>query len=555
MKIYFLLIFTIILNINCSAQNLFLNVFGNSEKETKTIDSIGYTKNHPNVKSIADENNLLSTKLTQLGYIENEILELKKITDSTFQTQFSIGKKTDSLSIHIGRNSELKSLGLSDSKNDTIKIAFSESETFMNNTLNALEKKGYSLAKLQLSNFKKEKNNLYAELNTNLGNQRQLNDIVIVGFDNFPESHRINIKKLYRKKTFNQENLRKVNNNFNQFQFASQTKYPEILFTKDTTKVYVYLQKAKPNKFDGLIGFSNDENSKFIFNGYLDLLLVNTMNAGEAFSLFWKSDGQEQTTFNVNLEIPYIFKSRLGLKTNLNIFKQDSTFQNTKKAIDLGYLFNYNTRLYLGYQSTESSDIQNQNNSFVNDYNNNFKTLLFEYSNRFTDNYLFPEKTKIYIKTGFGTRQTNSTTNDQTFTEINLKHDIYINKKNSFNLRSQNSFLFSDTYIINELYRFGGINSIRGFNENSLQGNTFASILTEYRNQLAPNLYVHTIFDYGYYQDRTSNIENSLLGIGLGVGLASKNGLLNISYANGSQKNQSINPSNSIVHVRFSSTF
>lgn len=551
--VYLFIIF--LLSTNCLAQNLHLKISGISDKETKTIDSIDYSRTHLNVKSITNENNLLSAKLTQIGYIENEILDFKKITDSTFQTKFNIGKKTDSILIHIGRNPELKSLSLFDSKNDTLKIAFSESETFMNNTLNSLEKKGYSLAKLQLVDFKKEKNNLYAELNINLSNQRQINDIVIVGFDKFPESHRINIKRLYRRKTFNQENLRKISNNFNQFQFARQTKYPEILFTKDTTKVYVYLEKVKPNKFDGLIGFSNNEENKLIFNGYLDLQLINTLNKGETFSLFWKSDGQEQTTFNVNLEIPYIFKSRLGLKTNFNIFKQDSTFQNTKKAIDLGYLFNYNTRLYLGYQSTESSDIQNQNNSFVSDYNNNFKTLLFEYSNRFTENYLFPEKTRIYIKTGFGNRETNTTKNNQTFFEINLKHDIYINKKNSFNIRSQNSILHSNSYISNELHRFGGINSIRGFNENSLQGNVFASILTEYRNQLAPNLYIHTILDYGYYQDKTTNTESSLLGIGLGVGIASKNGLLNVSYANGSQRNQPINPSNSIVHVKFSSTF
>jgi len=56
-------------------------------------------------------------------------------------------------------------------------------------------------------------------------------------------------------------------------------------------------------------------------------------------ALFWKSDGKDQKTFNASLEIPYIFKSPLGIKSQLNIFKQDSTFQNTKTAIDLGYYF------------------------------------------------------------------------------------------------------------------------------------------------------------------------------------------------------------------------
>jgi 1,2-phenylacetyl-CoA epoxidase PaaB subunit len=39
-------------------------------------------------------------------------------------------------------------------------------------------------------------------------------------------------------------------------------KYPETLFTKDSTKVYVYLEKQNSNNFDGFIGFNNNENQK-----------------------------------------------------------------------------------------------------------------------------------------------------------------------------------------------------------------------------------------------------------------------------------------------------
>ena len=113
----------------------------------------------------------------------------------------------------------------------------------------------------------------------------------------------------------------------------------------------------------------------------------------------------------------------------------------------------------------------------------------------------------------------------------------------------------SDTYIINELYRFGGINSVRGFNENSLQANAFTSILTEYRYVLSPSIYVHSIVDYAYFQDKTSNLQDNLLGLGFGFGLLTKNGLFNIIYANGSTKDQTIKLSNSIVHISLKATF
>lgn len=113
----------------------------------------------------------------------------------------------------------------------------------------------------------------------------------------------------------------------------------------------------------------------------------------------------------------------------------------------------------------------------------------------------------------------------------------------------------STNYLVNELFRFGGINSIRGFNENSLQGNLLTSILTEYRYVLSPSLYAHSIIDYGYFKDNTSNTSDTLLGLGFGIGLQTKNGLFNLIYANGSTKEQTAKLSNSIVHISLKATF
>ena len=120
------------------------------------------------------------------------------------------------------------------------------------------------------------------------------------------------------------------------------------------------------------------------------------------------------------------------------------------------------------------------------------------------------------------------------------KHYFYLNDKNGISVKSQSYYLKSDQYISNELYRFGGINTIRGFNDNSLQASFLTSVMTEYRYIITPNLYIHSIIDYGIYQDKATNSANKLLGIGLGFGLLTKNGLLNLVYANGSTENQAI---------------
>lgn len=548
-----------------SAQNFQLKLIGSSESETKTLDSLNYYPNHKNLKSIVDELTIATEKLSKMGYVENRLLENTKENDSIYIAKFRLGEKINSIHIYIGRDPILIDLISLDKTKDSIILPYGEIESFLNQTLLKLERKGFALAKLKLSTIQKKKKSLYANLQFETGQQRQLNSIVVQHAEgdkknSFPKGHLAQLNRKYHNNTFNQDVVRRIHDDFEKIRFVSQVKYPEILFTKDTTKVYVYLDKRKSNTFDGYVGFANNENNKIRFNGYLDVTLENTLRAGEQFSLYWKSDGNKQKTFTTGIELPYLFKSPLSLKAQIHIFKQDSTFQNTKKAIDLGYFIDYNTRIYLGYQSTESSDIQNKNNKTLSDYTNSYFTSNLEYSKLNNTNSNFPEKSSLFITTGFGKRITNDSpetigTNKQFYIKLDVLHTFYLNPKNSININSRTNFLKSETYIINELFRFGGSNSIRGFTENSLQANFMTTIQTEYRHAVFPNLYIHSITDYGYYQDNSTKNKENLIGLGLGMGLNTKNGLLKLAFANGSFKNQEMKFYNTIIHINYSIKF
>lgn len=535
-------------------QNFYLNIKGTSEIENKTIDSLQYENKHASVALLLEEQKRFENKLTNQGFFDWQLLEQKKVNDSSFVFKYNLGNSIKNNTIYIGKlSAEEKSLLQLES--ETLIIATNEVEHFMKSKIALLEKKGYSLANLQLTNQRKIDNNLFSELQLKLNSKRNITDIVIVGYDKFPAGIKKAITKKAKKATFNQDNLKQINNEFDKLQFVNQLKYPEILFTTDSTKIFVYVEKSKPNKFDGFIGFSNDDQSKLTFNGYLDLQLQNILNSGEKFNLYWKNDGNRQTSFNIGTELPYIFKSPIGIKANLRIFKQDSTFQNTVTDLNLGYYFSYNTKAFVGYQKTTSVDIQNTNSFSLNDFTNTFLTSSFEHIALNSDSFIFPEKAKVFVKFGTGNRTIASQKTSQFFTQLDLSYNLNLNPKNSIFVRNQTFYLQSDDYVINELFRFGGINSIRGFNENSLQANAYSGIIAEYRYLVASNLYLHSITDYGYFQDKTSNIEDRLLGLGIGFGLFTKNGLFNLVYANGSTSEQAIKLSNSIVHISFKTNF
>jgi hypothetical protein len=556
-----------IASISLHAQDLHLQIKGTNQTETQIIDSLNYSRNHPNLKSIFEEVKNTSEKLSKNGYLDHNIIETKKINDSTFTSIIDLKSKTKEVHIYIGANhSFFYDVKI---KNDTLIIPYRELENYLNQKTLDAEKAGFALNKIKLENIQKKKSIIYATLNFKSEKKRTVNSIILTQTDDskrdyFPKGHFKQLNKKYLNKTFNQETIKQLHNDINAFEFITQTKYPEILFTNDSTKVYTYIEKRKANTFDGYIGFSNDENKKTTLNGYLDLSLLNTLRTGEQFSLYWKSDGNQQKTFNTKIEIPYIFQSSLGIKAQLNIFKQDSTFQNTKTAIDLGYFLNYNSRLYLGYQSTESSDIQNTNNTTISDYKNSYITSTLEYKKTDYLNTLLPKKASLSLIIGYGKRNTNNSpqtveSSKQFYTNLNLSYNFELNKKNFIFLNPQIFYLKSQNYITNELFRFGGTNSVRGFAENSLQGNFASMLLTEYRYKVSNNLYINSIIDFAIYQDLTNNQNlnklQKLSGVGIGTTIQTTSGLLRINLSNGGENLQEIKLFNTIVSICYNVKF
>ena len=563
----YLYIFFFLLSISGYAQNFHLNISSTTERENKILDSLNYKTTHKNIKSIYDETHNISARLNKIGFINNKILKTEQLNDSTYNSTILLNELIKEVHIYIGINNY--TFYTENKKQDTIIIPYTEIENFLNQQIINAEKTGYALSKIKLDNIKSKNSIIFADLKFKSEKKRVVNSIILSQAnpnekDYFPKGHLKQLNKKYLNKTFNQEVIKELYDDINTFEFISQTKYPQILFTNDSTKIYTYIEKRKANTFDGYIGFSNDENKKTTLNGYLDVSLINTLHAGEQFSLYWKSDGNQQKTFNTKIEIPYIFKSPLGLKAQLNIFKQDSTFQNTKKSIDLGYYLNYNSKIYLGYQSTESSDIQNTNNSSISDYKNSYITSTFEYKKIDHLNNLSPKKANLNLTIGYGKRNTSNepetaTPSQQLYLNTNLSYNFELNKKNFIFLNSQNLYLKSKNYITNELFRFGGLNSIRGFTENSLQGNYTSMILTEYRYIVSNNLYINSILDYAIYQDQT-NISNpkkinNLTGIGIGTTIQTPNGLLRINLSNGGSNIQELQLFNTIVNICYNVKF
>lgn len=535
-----------------NAQNLFLKIKSNSEIENATIDSISYQKNHDNVKSIISEFDQFQNNLFNSGYINQRLISSEKINDSTFLYLISLNQRVKSIKINFDSiDSGIKKI--LNITNDFTEFPINKTENLISNYLEVLEKQGYSISQIKLNNQIILNDQINAQLNIILDEKRKIDLITINPYTNFPKGISKQLLKKYIKKDFNQQTINELQKELSQFPFIKTVKPPEVLFTENKTVLYLFLEKANVNQFDGLIGFSNDDNGAVRFNGNLDLKLMNILNKGEQFNLYWRNDGKQQSTFNLGTELPYLFQSPIGLKANLQIFKQDSTQQNTKFGTSLLYYLTYNNKIGLGYQSTTS--VAGEFNTYAaQNYSNRFLTFTYEFSH-YREHVLFPLQTRVNALLGTGNRTNEETKTKQQFIDIEAFTHLYLDHRNIVYLKGKVYQLFSPNILYNELYRLGGTQNIRGFYENTLQAQSLAGIFTEYRFVLSPTLYAHSITDYVYYIDKSTNTKANLYSVGLGIGIATPSGLFNLIYANGLQPKQNFKMSNSIIHLSYKAQF
>ncbi|MHA7058603.1 POTRA domain-containing protein [Aquimarina sp. M1] len=537
-----------------------LLIKGKDTIESSKIDSIGYKTIFKNFIDIKTEIETTQKKLLRLGHLDIRLLELEKTSDSLFTAVLELNKKYNGLTIFYTQKVIPKKTLNQISSNVTenqFSIPFEKIEETLQFLTDNLVSKGNTFSNLSLTGIQKNKNGISAKLISSKSKIRTIDDIIIKGYEKFPHSYLRYNTRIQKGRTFNKYEIIEKSEKIDNLGFAKNIKAPEVLFEKDSTKVYLYLEKRSANTFDGFLGFSSDtESGNLELNGYLNLNLINNLNFGEKLNLIYKSDGNEQQRFQTNISLPYILKTPIGLEAGLDIFKKDSSFLVTEQRANLNYLINDKNNLSLGYKATASDNLLDTPQPGLNiaDYSSSFFQTSFQHTKR-QNNSLFPIKNKYIITAEFGTRKTSLENINQVRGIIDVSYRFELNQRNSIFLKNEGAAIFSENLLTNELFRFGGINSIRGFEENSINASLFNTLNTEYQYLLSSNLYIHSIIDYSYFEDESLELSDNLTSFGFGLGLLTKTGLFRIIFANGKSSSSNFKFSNTKVHISLNAIF
>ena len=356
-------------------------------------------------------------------------------------------------------------------------IKFNEIESLINDITEILSQGGYPFAKVAFINHDLiNPSTIKLNMEIKYGSKRNIDKIIVRGYENFPKNFINNIFKPGKRNSLDVDRALIQAKKIDKTRFARNVKDAEILFTKDSSALYLYLEKTRRNTFDGFIGFDTDENSgKINVEGYAKINLINTFHGGEKINFDFRSQKNQDRSLNSDIYVPYIFSTPLNFNYRLNLIQKDSSYTSNETLIDIDMLFE-NITIGLGLQSKKSSGEEEIEN--IENFKSKLINVFSEYITFDESDQLIPELFKISLRYGSGFKE-------QLGDKSNFsKYSVELYKK--FNVFSKFKLLSSITrrkinsknLVTNELMRFGGFNSIRGYDENSIFADAFTLLNT-----------------------------------------------------------------------------
>ena len=460
----------------------------------------------------------------------------------------------------------IKNNDLFENKNDYFPT--NNLDSILTKISNKYTNQGYPFTQIKLVQKGFEQNEQKIELLLNKGNLRTVDGVKLVGYQKLSKGylrHGLNIKK---GEIYNEQKLAAISSLMQQTNYITEVQQPKTLFKPDSTILYLYPRKVNSNYFDGVLGFGTDDNGDFKLNGNVQLSLNNVFNGLEEIRLNWIGTANKNTSLNIGVKLPYLFKSAIGSETNFKLFKQDSVFVNLDFSERLFYQLNLNSSIGIS-GIIQSSNFLLEDDSYLkssyDDYSKIGVGLNYHYFLKHPFRLMEGKSMLNVLVNSIRKKEKNfSWTEDlenKTVNQVEIGLKTFrlfeITQKHYLKAGAEFKGLLTkdDNFSENELYRIGGFGSFRGFNEESITANMYGFATLDYRFVPSEAFYIGLFADYGFIDNKRANLNTSLLSFGTGISFLTKMGIFNLSYAVGKTDNSSFDFKESKIHFGILSQF
>lgn len=456
--------------------------------------------------------------------------------------------------------------------------------------LNWLQNNSFPFASFSLDSVIIDSSTITANIKFSKGPQIFFDSIKIIGNAKISPTFLANYTNIKFGKYYNENILKRTDSRLSELPYLTLNQSSVIYFYGNKAKLITYLSNKKASSFDGIIGFApnSSKSNKLIITGDLNLKLQNILGSGKALELNYRSFLNNSQELKFKFNYPYIFNSKIALDYALNLLLYDTSFFDLQNDFAFQYRLIGTNYLKVFYATQNTSLITVDTNFIKNSKTlpniNDLKKDFYGIGLKFTKIDYLPNPNKGYIlemDLAIGTKSItkNATINaillqgqngenyklydsiklNYTQYKATIKFENYLKIKQNIVLKTEvNAAWFqTESLFLNELFRIGGLKTLRGFDEQSIFANKFVITNAELRYLLGKNSNVFAFYNQAWYVNEVSKnrISDNPFGFGAGLVFESGAGLFTLVYAVGKQFQNPIEFNSAKIHFGYINYF
>lgn len=455
---------------------------------------------------------------------------------------------------------------------------YSQVARFQDRLLAYAEQNGYPFARIKIDSLHISSNQIAGVLNFDQGPAILFDSLDVKSEMLIRSKFLGNFLDMKMGSPYNHKRIETLNQSLSSLPYLKLTEEPRLTFQNSEATLHLKFSKRRINQIDGIIGFLPNANNdkELLITGQFDIELYNPFGSGKMIGLHWRKQNVETQTLNLEYEHPNLLGSPLGGRLEFDFLKQDTLFTKRDLNLELSYRLGGSGSFTVFTRQQGANLISTQHLREVTRLPDVINFDLASYGigfqwNSLDDIFLPKQGLNFSLNASVGNKKLRPSSEipSDLLVGVDLKNLQY-NLSLSFEKHSsigQNlvllnrlngGLLLNNRLFRNDAVRLGGLNSIRGFNENFFFATRYATTTVETRLFFDEFSYFSLFTDFGLVYEDFSEVPvtDYPVGLGAGISFSTDAGIFNFVYALGrSDIAGTLSLNQSKIHFGFTSRF
>lgn len=438
------------------------------------------------------------------------------------------------------------------------------------------ENKGYPFASVQLTNVQVTDHQVSATLKYSPGPLITFGELQIKGTEQVKTDFLEAYLGISTGQNYDERKVERIPALIRGIPYLTMTAPVAVTFQNETADVILTLSERKSNEIDGMLNFLPAEGKagKFLLTGEVNILLNNLAKTGKQLELRWQRLQVQSERLALRYQYPNIFHSALHGGFHFSLLKEDTLFVNRVLSLTTGYPFGRGNRLEAGIK-WQGSRLTGAGNRTVALADFDILSLEAGYERQQLDDAVFPGKGYVFsLQSGIGKKKMipgiilsdgsspeSPAASWQQFFHAHLAQYHMLSGNWVLYHKLSGGWLVNNNLLLNDLYRLGGLHSLRGFYDNfffaSRYGLSNLELRLVFEQKPDAYSYIFAFYDQAVLLKNTidETAKDQPAGLGAGINFTTPAGLFSLAYALGRSEFQDFHISLSRIHFGYISRF